>query len=86
MVLAATGQHSWLGRHSDPTDDELREVSRRMSELSIDAWLCVAEGNYWLDGYYAVMPVRPLNGTGDFDAAVAAFLTKRREQLEQIGR
>lgn len=83
MVLVANGQHSWLGRHSDPSEDELLAVSRAMAKLGTAAWLCMAEGNFWADGYYAVLQVKPLNGTGDFDAALEAFLAKRRETLEQ---
>lgn len=85
MVLAATGQHSWLGRHSDPTDEELLAVSRAMAKLDMDAWLCVAEGNYWSDGYYAVLQVKLLNGNGKFDTALDEFMAKRRETLDQAG-
>lgn len=84
MVLGANGQHSWLGRHSDPSERDLTEVSIRTAELGLDAWLCVAEGDYWSDGYYDVLQVRPLNGQGDFDAALTAFMTKRRETIKSL--
>ena len=84
MVLAANGQHSWLGRHSDPSEGELRAVSLRSAELGLDSWLCLAEGDYWSHGYYGVLQVKSLNGRGDFNAALTAFMTKRLEALKTL--
>ncbi len=83
MILAATGQHSWMGRHSDPSEEELAKASAQLAALGMDAWLCIAEGNYWAAGYYAVLEVRPLHGNGDFDKALQTFLTKRSQALAQ---
>jgi hypothetical protein len=85
VVLAQTGQHSWLGRHSDPSDQELAEVSLHMTQAGLGAWLCVAEGVYWGSGPYSLLEVRRLAEGGEFEAARDEFLRRRQEELEQTG-
>jgi hypothetical protein len=82
MLLASTGDHSWLGRHSDPSDEELAKLAGKLNQLALSGWLCIAEGDYWADnGHYAVMEVKRLAGNSDFQGALNIFNKKRAATL-----
>jgi len=82
MLLASTGDHSWLGRHSDPSDEELAKLAGQLNQLALTGWLCIAEGDYWADhGHYAVMEVRRLAGNDEFQVALNIFNEKRAGAL-----
>lgn len=80
-VIAADGRHVWLGRHSDPTESELRSAARSLADTGVVGWLAITEGAYHSDDELSVMLVRSLHGTGDWAEALAAFLDRRRKAL-----
>jgi hypothetical protein len=83
-VIALNGRHTWLGRHSDPSDAELADVTRALAAHGAVAWLAIVEGVYYSPGELSVMQVRPLNGTGSFEDAVSAFLATRTAKLADL--
>jgi hypothetical protein len=82
-LITADGRHSWLGRHTDPTEEELTRASETLAQADIAGWLAVTEGVYYGRGKLSVMMVRPLNGQADWEAALAAFHEARHRQLSQ---
>lgn len=84
-AIAQDGRHVWLGRATDPTVDELADVIRQLDAKGAVAWLAVTEGVYHGSGDLKVMMVRPLSGSGSWEAAVAAFLAIRKRNLADIG-
>jgi hypothetical protein len=82
MVLAQDGRHSWLGRASDPSPDELASVADALDGQGIAAWLAVSEGAYFSGDKLAVIAVRPLTrALGSWDDALTAFHARRTKAL-----
>lgn len=79
---ASDCRHTWLGRHRDPDPAELYAVASQLQTAGIAAWLAVTEGTYYSDDPLEIMLVRPLSGDGDWEAARAAFLSKRSLALK----
>lgn len=84
LLLAETGDHSWLGRARDPGEDEIGAAEASLQRVGIGGFLAVSEGDYWSRGPMSLLEVRRLNTPGaSFDAAGAAFLRKRKAAVEQ---
>jgi hypothetical protein len=84
-IIAEDGRHNWLGRHSDPTDDELSSAARQLGAAGVAAWLVVTEGNYWQPEHnLKVLLVRTLSAGGDWESARALFLAKRTRTLKEL--
>lgn len=85
LLLAETGDHSWLGRETDPGEDEIGSAEASLRRVGVGGFLVVTEGDYWSRGPMSLLEVRRLNGPGaSFDTAVAAFLAKRRLVVESV--
>jgi hypothetical protein len=70
IVVTQDGRHSTIGRHSDPTADELDTISGQLDSARIAAWLAISEGAYYGAGAITLMMVRRLTTTdGDWAAA-----------------
>ncbi|MBP0447436.1 hypothetical protein J8J14_21995 [Roseomonas sp. SSH11] len=83
LLLADTGDHSWLGRATKPSEDEIGAAEASLRRVGTGGFLVVSEGDYWSKGPLTLLEVRRLNGPGaSFDAAVSAFLAKRRMAVE----
>jgi len=81
-VIAADGRHAWLGRHSDPSDAELADVSQSLEQAGLAGWLAVTEGIYYEREHdMRAIPVRRLAGDADWETALAAFFARRAEAL-----
>ena len=79
IVLEADGRHTTLGRATDPTEEEVTAVEAALRRAGMGGYLAVSEGDYWSSAPMSVLEVRPLNRPETpFDAAVAAFLARRR--------
>ena len=86
LVLYEDGRHVWLGRHSDPSDDEIRAAEEGLTAQSLAGWLAVSEGDFWdLASDFVLLEVKPLaNPTDEFEAAKARFLEHRRSRLADL--
>ncbi|UFN51591.1 hypothetical protein LPC08_25340 (plasmid) [Roseomonas sp. OT10] len=84
IVLGTDGRHVTLGRHSDPTEEEVLAAERSLSANGLAGWLAVMEGDYYARrGRPGLMMVRPLAApTGAFKDAAAAFEAARARTLQ----
>lgn len=79
IVLAEDGRHTTIGRHSDPTEDELMDAARGLASASLGGWLALTEGVYYSRGDVSIILVRELAPAKvAFDDAVQLFLDKRQ--------
>lgn len=84
-VISNHGDHIWLGRHTDPSLEEVAQASQALASADVPGWLAVVEGSYYGHDPISLLMVRPLFGTADWDSAVSAFLAKRSARLSELG-
>lgn len=78
MLLTESGRHSWAGRASDPSPEEITRFEQDLHTKSLSGWLCILEGDYWSGGDITLLEVKPLNDpTTPFPEAKASFLRLR---------
>jgi len=81
-VIISDGRHSWLGRHTDPTEEEITHTADQLSAQGLTGWLAVTEGVYYEPTHQmTALMVHPLSGDGDWEAAWAAFVARRAEVI-----
>lgn len=79
VVLAQDGSHATLGRHRQPDEADLVRASEGLERLGLAGWFVLLEGDYWGGDPPVLRMLRPLTGReGDWNAAVAAFLERRK--------
>ncbi len=83
IILGEDGRHITIGRHSDPTEAELTEVSQKLAAAGLGGWLAVVEGSYYLPGdAVSLMRVRELTPSKtQWEDAVLAFRRIRAQSL-----
>ncbi len=84
VVVATDGRYVTLGRHSDPSEDEITIAERALRTQGLSGWLAIMEGDPWLGTPPRLLEVRPLaSPTSTFleaaDACIAKILAKRDE-------
>ena len=81
IILGEDGRHATVGRHTDPTDDELVKAAEALRASGQGGWLAITEGHYYRPRErVSVMMVRELAPTrATWEAAVDAFLAVRRQ-------
>jgi len=78
IILGDDGRHATVGRHSDPTEEELARASDALRANGQGGWLAVTEGRYHSRDTLSVMMVRELAPARvSWPTAVAAFLSAR---------
>jgi hypothetical protein len=85
MILSADGRHSWMGRHTDPSQEEITRAADQLQAQAIQGWLCVLRGDYW-DAHdpLEVMEVSNLySGDAQWLDVLAAFKRRRTEALSK---
>jgi hypothetical protein len=84
IALGADGRHITLGRHSDPTEDEIGRLEATLRDSGAGAWLAVAEGNYWNSRVQmTLLMVRSIGSpAGEWEQAAAAFEERRQMSLQ----
>jgi hypothetical protein len=84
MVLSEDGRHAWLGRHSDPSPDEVATVEASLVTKGLAGWVAVLEGDYWRRRDRLVLiEVQSLGApTVAFADAVQAFEALRTAALQ----
>ena len=74
IVLCEDGRHTTLGRHTDPSEEQLTLAGEGLRANGLGGWLAITEGQYHSRGNLAVMLVRELAPTSTtWEAAVDAF-------------
>ena len=83
IVLCTDGRHVTLGRHTDPTEDEVVAAENSLSSAGLAGWLAVMAGDYYSrKDQPNIMPVRPLAcPVSAFEDAKIAFETSRSRML-----
>lgn len=85
IILGTDGRHVTLGRHSDPTPEELQRAETQLAERGLAGWLAVMKGGYYVRRKPSLMMVRPLaNPTRPFEEAAAEFEAKRKATLSSV--
>ncbi len=86
LVLGEDGRHVWLGRHSDPSDAEIRAAEEGLAAQSLAGWLAVSEGDFWdIASDFVLLQVKPLANPADaFEVATARFLERRKSRLAEL--
>lgn len=85
-IISMDGRHTWLGRNSDPSHEEIASTETALVAGDTPAWLAVVQGDYWSTAPLEIMAVHPLAGAQEaqWDQARAAFLAVRREKLSSL--
>ncbi len=75
IIIGEDGRHVTLGRHTDPTDQEIARAAEVLRGTGQGGWLAVTEGDYYgPDRPLSVMMVRELaSTTRTWDSALATF-------------
>lgn len=82
IVLGTDGRHVTVGRHSDPTPEEVEKAEHGLAAQGLAGWLAVMRGDYFARRRPSLMMVRPLaNPARPFTEAAADFETKRKAAL-----
>ena len=80
IVLVENGQHSTVGRHTDPDEELLETVSGQLRGHGVGGWLSVLEGDYHGAGTLSLLMVRELApARTSWIEAKAAFLEIREK-------
>lgn len=85
-VIGEDGRHVWLGRHSDPSEDEIARAETALAKGGVAGFLAIVEGDYWSRGAgLGFVMVRPLAGaTAAFEVATGAFEAARQARLADL--
>jgi hypothetical protein len=83
IVLGEDGRHVTLGRHADPSPEEIAAAEAALVGQCLAGWLAVAEGDPWRRGARVrLLEVRPLaEPSVPFQGAVEAFQARRAATL-----
>ncbi|MDO9502731.1 MAG: hypothetical protein Q7J52_21725 [Falsiroseomonas sp.] len=84
VLVAPDGRYVTLGRHSDPSEEEILAAEKALLSQDLSGWLAVMEGNPWVGKVPELLEVRPLGcPTSNFSdaatACLAAILAKRAD-------
>jgi hypothetical protein len=50
IILTPDGGHVSIGRHTDPSDDEVEVAAEKLRQAGTGGWLAVMEGPYYRRG------------------------------------
>lgn len=85
IILGDDGRHVTVGRHSDPTEEELRGITEQLKTTGVGGWLAVTEGVYYSSEVMKLLMVQELAPPRrPWETAVAAFLDMRRTKLAPL--
>ena len=80
IILTPDGGHISIGRHTDPSEDEIGAVAGKVRQAGTGGWLAVMEGRYYGRRKVTLLMVREIVPANEsWEAAVAAFERGRRE-------
>jgi hypothetical protein len=84
IILGSDGRSVIVGRHSDPTAEELTRAGEALAAQGLSGWLAVQEGRYYARrAKINLMKVRTLTAReGDWETAVHAYRDLRATLLE----
>ncbi|MBW4095964.1 MAG: hypothetical protein HIU81_11650 [Acidobacteria bacterium] len=78
LVLAEDGRHITLGRHSNPSDEEVLDVSQQLNGMGLAGWLAISEGGYYSTNAVTLLMVRQITDKlGDWTLAESRWNEQR---------
>jgi hypothetical protein len=81
IVLGEDGRHVSLGRHTDPTSDEVALAEEALRRSGQAGWLAIMDGNPYTGGMPQLMMVRPLSSPSEaWEKAVSSFERLQEQQ------
>lgn len=85
IILGTDGRHVTMGRHSDPSAEEIAQAEAGLAAQGLAGWLAVMKGGYYTRRKPSLMMVRPLCGPQrPFAEAVDAFQAARKATLDGL--
>ncbi len=85
IVLGEDGRHITMGRHSDPSPEEVAKAEAGLAAQGLAGWLAVMNGGYHARRKPSLMMVRPLcDPQQPFAEAVDAFQAARKATLDSL--
>lgn len=82
IVLSQDGRHVTLGRHSDPSPDELKRAEDALIAAGEHGWLAVLRGAYYSQAVPSLLMVKTMGIPNEpWDKAVEAFERRRLEAV-----
>lgn len=86
MLLAEDGSYGWVGRHTDPNEDEIAAFEASMRERGTPGWLAVHRGDFWdRRSTPELMMVRPIAAPAvTWEVGVRTFLARRTAYLATL--
>ncbi len=82
IILCTDGRHVTVGRHSDPSPEEIVGAEAMLAAQGLAGWLVMMEGGYYQRRKPALLMVRPLcDPKTPFSEAVEAFQAAREVTL-----
>lgn len=85
IILCTDGRHVTLGRHTDPSPEEVARAEAGLAAQSLAGWLAVMKGGYYGADKPSLMMVRPLcSPTRPFAEAAENFQNSRDGALGNI--
>ena len=82
IILASDGSHVSVGRHTDPSDEELENAAQHLRAADLGGWLAVMEGIYYSKGAVTLLNVREIaQAAVSWNEAVTAFQVRRRRAV-----
>ena len=86
IILTADGGHVSVGRHTDPSGEEVEAVASKLRTAGTGGWLAVMEGAYYGRGVVTLLNVREIVPAAiSWDDAVAAFQRRRLNTKTETG-
>ena len=85
IILGTDGRHVTMGRHSDPSPEEVARAENGLAAQGLAGWLAVMKGSYYTRRKPSLMMVRPLcDPKVPFAEAVEAFQAARKASLDGL--
>ncbi|MDO9502766.1 hypothetical protein [Falsiroseomonas sp.] len=85
IIIGTDGRHVTLGRHTDPSPDEITQAEAGLAAQGLAGWLAVMKGGYYTRRKPSLMMVRPLcDPQTPFAEAVDAFQAARVATLNGL--
>lgn len=86
IILATDGRHVTIGRHTDPTPEEISRAEAALASSGLAGWLAVLKGGYYRQRKPSLLMVRPLgNPACQWAEAVEAFEAARMATVAASG-
>jgi hypothetical protein len=84
LVVVETGQHSTIGRHTDPTEEDISHAASQLDGAGLAGWLVVSEGHYYQRTPVTLLMVRQITAKpGDWPAAERLWHQRREGSIEE---